>query len=265
MNLSSLNRFSLLNLKVVRAIQNSLVILLFSCCLVAEVRGEEHLKAINSSDEARVCVSYNGENHPSPWGYPEHNDCTKGHAAISVVRAVSNEFDQRHKNVNCCEMRYSDILLDDHIIINEICPQDYVVTSDTYLKPDCLGCPLDVRCTRINTDRYQLGPATEGAYWGLGSNTWKMRHAFLRRDLPMSIRYALGRVSEFNWTNQGCFGYPFGSLLTSVEGRECHQFTFRQLQYRGMKGDPKQGTPVKLFADCRRISSEFDRDPKCIN
>ena len=211
-----------------------------------------------------VCVSFNGDRHPHPWGHPNHTDCADGHAAFSVVRRSRNEFNQRHKVVNCCQLNSADILVDDHIVVFEKCPENYVVTSDTYLLPDCDSCDLQLRCTKINTKRYQLGPPTAGAYWGLGSNTWKMRHRYLKSDVPISFRYSLGRESEFKWTNQGCFGYPFGSLLTEAIGRECHQFIFRELQYKGESGDPAAGTPVEIFPSCKFISSPFDKNPRCV-
>jgi hypothetical protein len=77
------------------------------------------------------------------------------------------------------------------------------------------------------------------------------------------LRYALGRVGKYEWDDNGCLGFPFGSLFASKQGKRCHDYLFRQLQFRGSPGDPPAGTPVSMFPECKNISSEYDEKPTC--
>ena len=64
----------------------------------------------------------------------------------------------------------------------------------------------------------------------------------------------MGRMTKDKWNKEGCVGYPYGSLLTDKTAKVCGGFKFRQLQFKGLAGDPDEGTPVQMFPECKDVS-----------
>ncbi len=115
-----------------------------------------------------------------------------------------------------------------------------------------------MRCTKINTARYQLGEARPGAYWGSGAAGWKGATRITWDNIPAAIRYANGREEQHRWDVDGCIGYPWGSLLAEKHSKYCSGMMFKQLQFKGLDGDPAAGTVVKMFPDCDDVANIDD-------
>ena len=212
----------------------------------------------------KICLSYNGEDALQPWGVPRKEDCPKNHAAFGGRRGIADS--QVTIYPVCCPLPADDILLEEHRYVENQCPPEYIVTGGSLDRRPLVQNekPL-VRCTKVNLDRYILGETTPGVFWGYSSVYWQIPQRFLKRSIPAAIRASMGRQSEFEWETRGCIGYPFGSVLTARSKKQCRYFSFRQLQFRGMDGDPPVGTAVQMFPDCRSISSDVDPEPECRN
>ena len=207
----------------------------------------------------QVCVTYDPVNFL--WGQQSVN-CPPNYAyyANQNESGANKEGPGEFVNIHgaCCPLPSNDILTENHTYGEfERCPDQYVATGGS---PRCIkGCTM--RCTQINTDKFMLGPErlsyfvqaeAHYRYYGRG---WTGRT--LLAYVPIAIRYAIGRDAHNNWNQVGCVGIPFGSLLTRKTGKRCDGFSYRQLQY-------KDGTPVKMYPDCKDISSKYDPFPTCI-
>ena len=129
---------------------------------------------------------------------------------------------------------------------------------------DCPQCELQLRCTRVNQDRYELGESAAGIYFGLNSTYYLEPNRITIRDIPAAIRYGMGRDGLTHWLSSGCIGQPFGGLAVGGQGKRCYEQFFRQLRFRGLPGDPPRGTAVRMFPDCDDISDIFSPRPECV-
>ena len=154
----------------------------------------------------------------------------------------------------CCPLPADDILTDE--IVEEIskCPKDFVAIG---ARQDCKECSSYLVCAKINQTRYRLSDATSGISWGFSSSPYRQLKSILKSDIPAGIRQGVSRHSQFEVHWNGCVGYPFGSILTEKTWKYCHQFFYRQLLYRGLGGDPPDGTAVKMFPDCITVANPF--------
>ena len=162
----------------------------------------------------------------------------------------------------CCRLPREDILTSERKYTHWECPEDHVLT---YAGPSLEKSVLAVTCTKINTERYQLGEPTFGRYLGFGFTRLGEAKSVSKHEIPAAIRHGLERTHFQTWDIDGCVGYPWGSLLVAVNGRHCYQTRFRQLQYKGKDGDPPRGTAVTMFPACDQISDVFAPVPHCIN
>ncbi len=209
-----------------------------------------HADAI--AEGPRLCVGF----VEGSWG--RRNSCPKNYAfygvddSSSVRRGVASG--------PCCRLPADDIDLPEVIAGDLVCPDDSILIGWNRL---CETCSFTVLCRKINTNRYQLGPPTEGAYWGFGYTRWGENTFVPRMSLPPTLRYGIGRLGFVSWDVDGCVGMPIGSLLTGRPAGYCSGTRFRQLQYRGVPGDPPLGSPVKMLPDCREIDSIFSAGTRC--
>jgi len=165
----------------------------------------------------------------------------------------------------CCPLPAGDILLQEKTAAVRECPDGYVATGAEGMAevPDA-NKPKHLTCSKINTARYQLGPSTPGIYWGFGHTHWQKPVRILFEEIPAALRYAVGVRAYGYWNERGCIGFPFGSMLVAKNGFECHQTYYRELQYRGLPGDPPAGTPVPMLPDCDELSDLHTPHPACI-
>lgn len=208
-------------------------------------------------------------------------NCPTGYAFVGVRRAIGQFTEPRFISVmgDCCPMP-EDALTDKHVYEEQSCPAGYVVTGSKVLtkqSPDCDMSKYDcrqlwirkavklIRCTKLNSKRYQLGSANPGIHWGWGidfSETNQKR--ITRRKIPAGLRYGLGRFSRIGWSLRGCVGSPWGSMLVEKQSKYCSGHLFSQLEYIGQIGDPPQGTPVQVVAECSEVSDPLDPNAQCI-
>ncbi len=171
-------------------------------------------------------------------------------------------------DANCCPLPEQDILTDEHVEAISHCPDNFVVTGVTIRLKCGSGkeCERPIRCTRINTDRYQLGSEQPGVFWGASvkaSFPWKEDKKIRVDELPLAIRYGVQRSQRRVFALAGCVGEPPGSLLVAKNSVRCKGFRYRELQYRGVPGDAPKGTAVKMFPECDKIDTVFASDAKC--
>jgi hypothetical protein len=203
------------------------------------------------------CLGYNSET--KTWG-EEYQSCPSGYAAYGVADAGGKERPgEKIPAVQvCCPLPSPDILQKEEVYVRESCPEDHVATGsrlDFFRGDD--GVQL-MRCTKINTGRYQLGAPRPALYWGNGFAGWQGSERIEREEIPPAIRPAMGRQGRERWNREGCVGYPWGSMLTRKTAKYCGGFFFRELQFRGVPGDPPAGTPVMMFPECRDVAGIDD-------
>jgi len=226
--------------------------------------------------QPHICLGLHNVDGKKVWGLPRSGICPVGHAAFGT-QTRSHSFFTRAKKIAsfpvCCPLPINDILANKHHWVFGECPENHVVTgvrfscSDEVIvgRPVKEDCECEIRCTQVNPARYQLGAAKPGALWGNSSVQWQEKYHFLKMDVPASLRYALGRRSQYHWDISGCVGYPFGSLFTAKHAGRCRSQSFQRLEYLGKEGDPPQGTAVVMFPDCYALSSYMDPEPQCLN
>ena len=175
---------------------------------------------------------------------------------------------------SCCPLPSSDILLKEQVEVFEQCPEQYIATGFR-LGEDCTRIPLlqyglcgegkghKLLCTKVNTARYQLGEIRNGFFWGVSSKRWHESKFISKQTISAGLRFGLGRVSKYFWRESGCVGDPPGSLLVGKVSKRCRGLLFRELQYRGQSGDPKQGEAVTMFPACDEISDRFEENVFC--
>ena len=205
-----------------------------------------------------------------------HHDCPEDQAFIASRSPGGPIWGTKGIPVRgfCCPLPRKDILSEEKVTTREECPYGYVATG-SFNKPGCSrfmkffwSCPGEsgeyLRCTKINLERYQLGKARIGIYWGAGSSQIHEDKTIRHSEIPAAIRAGIGRVSKYTWAFDGCIGEPIGSLLVGKKAKYCKDFIFRELQYAGKDGDPPKGTAVKMYSECESIDDVMNPNPSCI-
>ena len=208
-----------------------------------------------------VCLGYNPTS-PQKWGAP-YGRCPDGYAFYSSLehpgRVEGPEY--AFASGTCCRLPARDILRADQVTASAACPDGYVAVGSTgTLIADRNNALI---CQQINSDRYQLSEQRAGLYRGLGASLRAYGKVLADEDIPEAIRPGVLRLSEGKMAIDGCVGDPPGSLLTA-KAKRCSNQRYRQLQYRGLSGDPPAGTPVQMFPICRSISGSLDPTAGCL-
>lgn len=195
-----------------------------------------------------------GEFCPAGYAFYGVDDPAGEVGPVSIIPAVGA----------CCPLPSADILSDEHTLSVDLCPENTVATGSLSTHHDGKTIEL-LRCTRINTARYQLAPAEPAKYWGTGAAGWLGAEEIPWTSIPVAIRSAQGWWGQNGRDIDGCIGYPWGSMLVGKSTKYCSGYSFRQLLFRGAPGDPLAGTPVKMFPDCEAAeSSTGDPDPTAL-
>lgn len=230
-----------------------------------------------SQAEPKVCTGFLPDT--KRWGNQLQHDklfCPPHFAFFGTAKPVGENGEATAIVAGtCCPLPETDILVDSHSFASGHCPEDTVATGIRVNEGSTVTADttpqnrrFELRCTKINTDRYQLGQSLPGALWGFdlasGPYFWKEDFTLKTADLPPAIRAGLERHDYQEFSRNGCVGMPFGSLLVAKTGKRCKSLFFRQLQYRGIAADPAQATPVAMYPDCRYISDPFSPDPECV-
>ncbi len=188
--------------------------------------------------------------------------CPKGYAVVAT-----DDSNGAHRygppqyvpvSPRCCRLPFDDILTERHeYYVTEKCPADSVATGG---KISC-AANCNMRCTYINSAKYALGPETQARYithpdknpgGGKGSAA---RVALF--DVPISFRWGMIRVAHQKFEQDGCVGYPWGSLLVRKSEKQCSGYYYRQLFF-------KDGPAVPVVPNCDAVSDVFDPHAKCL-
>lgn len=220
--------------------------------------------ACHAVDEGFPCVGVPAEDNPSFVAL--YRPCPPHHAIFGTDDAGGEHSQGPGRYVPliaaCCPLPRSDILTDEHLYsVSEDCPDGYVMTGTT--ASGCLDF-CEVRCTRVNGDRYRLGVPVPSAYWSRTGSMVRGGFGGARKvaldEIPGAIRVGIMRRAisggppraQAEWSDRwadddGCIGIPFGSLLVGKRKKSCDGFIFRQLL-------TKDGRPVQMFPDCEQVT-----------
>lgn len=210
----------------------------------------------------QTCIGY--DQLKQRWG-ADAGLCPANHAFFGVDDPAGAKGPAKRISVSmsCCPLPAKDILSTEHIYSTDDCPKDYVATGSRR-RGSKENKVVHMRCTKINTSRYQLGEATEGIYWGEGAAGWSSSKRIAWENIPASMRFAHGRKSADKWDVDGCVGYPWGSLLTKKKSKNCSSFSFQQLQYKGTNAnDPLAGKAVQMIPNCSEMENVGSPDARC--
>lgn len=223
-----------------------------------------------TSESGFVCTGYNPLT--KKWGWRPYEDqewieCPPHYAFFGTGNPPHRLTNGLVKMAgNCCPLPKNDILTDNHVIVDAICPDGYVVTSLERRRKGKEHVSR-MRCTRINTEKYTLGTMHRGVHWGVGtaaSFPWSERKFIRIDEIPRAIWYGLRRRAKTELTMNGCVGEPIGSLFVAKRASNCKGLFWRRLYYRFPEGGSEDRRPVKMFPDCRAVKNSLSHEPECI-
>lgn len=217
-----------------------------------------------------VCVGYSpsvpatsDNSFMRKWGIDQPGLCSDDYGIYLGFEVNKQPVEQIGAHSGCCPLPFRNMLIGDPQKAVERCPDGMIAIGEEQVNP--FERNLVWWCRKLS-DRFQLGPETSGRYFGVGYSVRGHRER-LRRDLiPVGIRTAAARIGFNGWDSDGCVGSPPGSVVTgrSKDGLGCERLKFREVQYRGLAGDPPAGTPVKMFPDCSLVENMFRPDAGCL-
>jgi hypothetical protein len=222
---------------------------------------------------------------PKRMGLQVEN-CPEGMAAFSLQ-------DSEEVVIQCGVLPMADMLSSNPAELNirradGVCLANEVITGSEWVSYG-VQPPTDsyVLCSKINTTRYQLGPAKTSGYfyWGSAKGASGDKGASVKMNadnMPGQIRYLMGRKyypaasnpTTKDWDPDGCFGYDasgigdskFGLLMSAkrreqasakVTSKYCGDMEAKRIEYKGLAGDPPLGTAVDMFPQkCSDISDQ---------
>lgn len=219
--------------------------------------------------EPQSCIGLNPAT--GHWGAqlrPSAHLCPKHYAFFGAAKPQGPDSGRTAAALgHCCPLPAEDVLTERELFVAAECP-DQTVATGVHLRSLPDGERAELRCTAINTARYQLGAASPGALWGFDLASapyfWKEETVLKAADIPPALRSGVSRHDFREFNLNGCIGVPFGSLLVAKHGKRCKHFSFRELQFRGAQGDPPAGTPVTMFPQCRYVADPFSPKPICV-
>jgi len=137
-------------------------------------------------------------------------------------------------NFICCPLPAPDILTDEPAVVRGAsCAANEVITGAVGVN--------NMKCTPIDTERYQLAAAREPCYFGSGSSGGSGVSGCGGHPHSFSV------LHNDSFGSDGCSGLPYGSLFVAQRGNDCEDLSAAQLLYTGaVEGDPA-GAPVPMF------------------
>lgn len=223
-----------------------------------------------------ICVGYDAERGTwggkSSWASGSDGMCPKQHAAVGATidapRTPHIGPEATPITIYCCPMP-AGALGESETTVTGRCPANAVVTG--VLHDDESPPKFLLRCTSLNTP-FALGEATPGGRLETAADPIA---AFRREavaqvaesselpriswgELPVSMRYAIGRTGLTSWQDKAIVGRPHGALLTAVPGNLETEIEFRLLRRT------TDNNPVRLFRKCQALSNKFDPSPECL-
>lgn len=205
-----------------------------------------------------LCIGFNDRTFLQNWGRVTF--CPRGYAffeADDTGPATTG---------TCCPLPAEDILTRRVIWETRECPDGSVLTgigaasaSDARNGGDTE--PPLLRCTVINSDRYQLSTRSAGKRYGDAGSLSLFDEDFDRRRLPVAYREAFGRVGPDTWDEDGCIGEEPGAILTGIGGRRCPEMSFRRLERKLPTGESQ---PVEMYPHCAKLIDRHDPSRGCL-
>ena len=197
-----------------------------------------------------------------------------------ITALVGDDSDTVGFRFTCCPAP-SDLLTGDHRYELVTCPDNHIVTGERFEASSLVRSEAEfrfakkrLRCTALSP-RYMLSPARGRVLDSLTSlnDEWldnplerpELEQKISRFQIPLAIRFAIGRTDGDSYENNWCLGYPWGSVVAGRTSRHCTDFKFQQVVYSGLPSDPPAGTPAPMFPDCVAIEGMNTPTPKCIH
>ncbi len=184
------------------------------------------------------CDGYSPEQ--KSWGMiAGAGTCNTGTAVVfhSPLVGAERPLEERALKFSCCPMP-PESLTTEFFFVGGACPDGSVMTGirrdPTEAKSSAGAVKLQLRCTKINEERYTLGPRLPGISLEYGRLSWWNRlfgrEKWTSRDLlPADFRFGIGRASESTWIGAGCLAVPWGAALTAIGRKNCGQSEFREV------------------------------------
>lgn len=199
------------------------------------------------------------------WGQTSYA-CPHGYAVFSILR-IERSSDGRLSHPasgKCCRLPDEDILSSNTVYVADVCPENFVMTG---FRPSVnpKSRSGEVRCTELNTERYQLGDTFPGTFAGYAFSMRRQSNRIAVSSLPVAFRYGAVRSTWDLRNSQTCVGGTDGGILTDISGKVCKDHLFRSLQYRGAEGDPPRGTAVQIFPRCDVLSDIYSPLGGCVS
>lgn len=214
-----------------------------------------------------LCSGWNSETHS--WGLTgittstdTEGNCPKNHA-LTVVRFAGGGKRPASQYVvagTCCELP-AGALSEYHQYVEQRCDAESVVTGVKRLIVSGNSTDeLRLRCSKINTESFTLGPVSSGLYtqWFLHLRMWFADSTTYAR-IPYALRIGAGRIAKFGWDRSLCVGIPWGALFTGRTHKYCHNHEFRQL-FRKQDGG---SVPAIDYERCLAVDDQYAEEPRC--
>ncbi len=201
--------------------------------------------------------------------------CPPGHAYMGVSESPAGpQREGRFVSVDggdCCPVPAA-LLTDTHSWEYEQCPENSVATGSrlTETVEEINRSVSQMRCTKINTDRFVLAASEPGEKYGIfESQVWATVFGIpevktSRPQLPLALRYGLGRRAPSSWRTSGCVGRPPGSLLVAKRGKYCEDLRYSTVRHRDPTKPDGIGSELKLLPDCVSIDDIQSLQPRCL-
>lgn len=242
-----------------------------------------------AEEHRSICTGYNPASKLEPWSPIGTTDsdtmeqnCPPGQAIVSVIPpgGPRRSGDKVSIHASCCPLP-SGVLTETHVYEQIACPENHIATGAKQMKRVARERfeALDrnhphfwrnsraqfLRCTKIHTDRFALGPAIPGMKIGYESSIRTMFQPKISRNaIPVGLRYGVGRLGRAKWSVTSCLTTQWGSVLYRKESKYCSGFYFRQILSQGKKGDPPAGEPIRIFPPCIAIENLLSPNPTCV-
>lgn len=187
---------------------------------------------------------------------PVVSDCPSGYAIMNIGKTALRWYRSaaRPWAGNCCRLPAGDILRGEPFTAGDRCPENAIVTGFEPITADGTIDPR-VRCTHINTDRYQLSEPFPGVFWGFSFGMRGESHRIPAGRIPPALRWGFGRNTWNGSTTSGCIGGVNGGLLIDARGSGCEDHRFAELEYRS---DNVALRPVPMFPVCDAIKDPYN-------
>lgn len=222
--------------------------------------------------EPRPCVGYAPDSEIWGMGRSEFFEkmfCAPGYAVMGISTPIVTNRElglSILSGLDCCPLP-DGVLTTASVFEEGRCPPDTVVTGHYLIVPEGGSGSKDLlRCTKVDTRRYRLSTPLPGKSWGRVENTAAETILGARQidrsrgQLPVSLRYGVGRISKTEWETNGCTGAEPGALFVGRSGTACGDLQFAELVH----ADRGQNKPVEVLPDCAAIDDIFSKTARCI-